>query len=121
MVTTDSPPPAASRFASLSALREQHAELLRSVSPEQLADAQRELVLDFLRRGAATGAVLDAPKDRQIAQGLLDYWKATLYTQRRSAQETAQTERDLSSIPLARLADFDEQNLAQLAAAAEEA
>jgi hypothetical protein len=86
-----------------------------------LADAQRELVLDFLRRGAATGAVLDAPKDRQIAQGLLDYWKATLYTQRRSAQETAQTERDLSSIPLARLADFDEQNLAQLAAAAEEA
>src|SRR5262245_31349015 len=86
MVPTEPPAFAEPRpFASLAELRDRHAELLRAVPTDELEEKHLDEVKEFLRRGAATGAHLDQPADRQAAQGLLDYWKATLYTQKRRA------------------------------------
>jgi hypothetical protein len=104
--------PTATRYDSLSALREAHAGLLRDLPAQDLTDVQRVRVLEFLERGAATGAVIDAPADRRAAQGLLDYWKATLYTQRRDGATAA-------PLPKALLRDFDEKSTRDVADAAE--
>src|SRR5262245_25788990 len=105
-------PPTPARYDSLAALRAAHAELLCDLPAEDLSDDQRARVLAFLERGAATGAVIDAPADRRAAQGLLDYWKATLYTQRRQSGPT-------TPLPVALLADFLESTVRAVADAAE--
>lgn len=81
-------------FPSLVSLRAAHTELLKrhretGEAPETLA-----AVAAFLRRGQATGALLDDDDDRRAAQSLLNYWTALLY---RTGQEP----------PEATLADFD--------------
>jgi len=67
-----------SAYANLTELRAAHAELLRryrdGVTPALVAD-----VRSFLQRGQATGALIDDPDSRWTAQGLFDYWVATLY------------------------------------------
>jgi uncharacterized protein YkwD len=67
------------RFPSLASLRAAHSELLKRSrvsgdTPDTIAAIQ-----DFIRRGRATGALLDAEADRWTAQTQLDYWGTQLY------------------------------------------
>jgi hypothetical protein len=67
------------RFPSLTSLRAAHGEILRrqresSGSPELQADVET-----FIRRGRATGALLDENEDRWEAQSILDYWATYLF------------------------------------------
>jgi hypothetical protein len=70
-------------FSSLEALRAGHADLLQSVpdSEDKLTGVHVDHIREFLRRAAAAGKVMDTPGERKQAQGLLDYWSATLYSQ----------------------------------------
>jgi S1-C subfamily serine protease len=81
--------PAGQRFESLDALRAAHAALLNGISAERLSAKDEERVRDFLERAAATGTILDAPADRRLAQGLIDYWVASLLTDKPDQADTA--------------------------------
>src|SRR5262249_21754022 len=76
--------PAQERFDSLEGMRAAHAELLKQLPAEKLSSTDADRVLDFLKRGVATGTLLDNPADRKAAQALLDYWRATLYAESRN-------------------------------------
>src|SRR5262245_22072805 len=81
-------------FPSMDVLRKEHREFLRrhrdvTSSPDVVGEIER-----FLRRGQATGTVLDGERDRRDAQSILDYWATTL----------ARTGKPL---PEAELAEFD--------------
>src|SRR5262249_54974338 len=68
--------------------------------------------------------ILDAPADRRLAQGLLDYWKATLYTRGREpakSQAGSALLGPLAPLPKALLADFDTQFVHGWAAAGDQA
>src|SRR5437763_1603079 len=84
MTALEAADPTRDRFPSLEAMRAAHAELLQTIPDEKLSRADADRVKAFLTRGAATGALLDNPVDRKGAQGLLDYWRATLYAECRS-------------------------------------
>src|SRR5262249_44403411 len=90
-------------FPSLAAMRARHTDLLRSLPARGLEQRQVQLVNEFLERGRDTGVVLDVPSDREAAQGLLDYWKATLYTQRGPSEQGASPGR----VPASVLADYN--------------
>jgi hypothetical protein len=82
------------RFSSSAELRLEHSALLKArrdggETAELLAAGE-----EFIRRGRATGAVLDTDSDRAASQSLLDYWSTLLY---RAGQEP----------PDATLAEFD--------------
>src|SRR5437660_817544 len=100
-------------FPSLDQMRAFHTELLTSLEHDDLSDSDISRVRDFLARGAATGKVLDVTTDRSVAQGLLNYWTATLYTQRRSDKSTA------LKPPAAVLLDFDTESIARAVERAE--
>ncbi|WP_157469461.1 hypothetical protein [Gemmata sp. SH-PL17] len=88
--------------------------MLTALPEDVLAPEQRERVVTFLARGAATGTVLDSPQERGIAQGVLNYWTATLYTSNDPSV--------LKSSPRTHvLADFDEKATDALSAAADAA
>jgi len=119
--STDAP---ATPFDSLDAMKAEHAALLRRAPRGELAPDAWPGVIEFLRRGAATGQLLDDPADRRLAQGLLDYWKATLYAGRRESadQRTGTTPSAAApAVPTALLADFNEQLVGAWAAAADQA
>ena len=107
----------AAPFESLEVMKARHKELLRTAPPGESASALRTRVLEFLARGTATGLVLDDPADRRVAQGLLDYWKATLYTQLREAEVEPAAPCPTTTV----LKDFPEDDSAKLVAAAEAA
>jgi hypothetical protein len=44
-------------------------------------DAQQKSILKFLEEAVASGRMIDHPVDRREAQGLIDYWVATFYSQ----------------------------------------
>lgn len=69
----------AAPFPSLESLWAAHRKLnaANRGSDSDLADV--DAVMDFLRRGEATGALLDGERDRQAAQSLLTYWTTRLY------------------------------------------
>jgi uncharacterized protein YjbI with pentapeptide repeats len=75
----------AKSYSSLDALRIAHNELLESLPDDETAppDDERRAtdarINEFLRRAADSGAYLDSPADRKIAQGLIDYWVASSY------------------------------------------
>lgn len=84
-------------FASLIELQDAHDALLDQ--REQLADDTGSpefwcAVNDLARRAQATGAWLDASRDRRAAQSILDFWTNALF---RAGQP----------VPVDRLADFD--------------
>ncbi|MFL5804092.1 MAG: WD40 repeat domain-containing protein [Roseiflexaceae bacterium] len=85
----------AATFASLAALKAAHGELAQ----RRRANAKTAVLLDdigvFLRRGQATGALLDDDDERAAAQSLLNYWANILY---RAGREP----------PDATLAEFDQ-------------
>jgi WD40 repeat protein/tetratricopeptide (TPR) repeat protein len=87
--------PRAEPFATLEELKATHADLLRrrrttDNAPEFFAEVQ-----DFLRRGAATGVVLEGEGERFAAQSLLNYWVTVLG-------------RAGCQVPDAELAEYDE-------------
>src|SRR4051794_29793622 len=85
--TTPTPrPPAnpADRYESADDARAAHAALLGGLA-EKPGPADLDRVAEFIRKAAATGAVLDAPEARKQVQGLIDYWAASLLTEYREA------------------------------------
>lgn len=70
---------AAVAYPNLQALRLAHTELLRRHREHGADSATLAAAQEFLRRGQATGAILDDGDERFTAQGLLDYWVASLY------------------------------------------
>ena len=82
------------RLPSLDALQAAHKELLQAHRQEGDTPEMLDRIEAFIYQGQATGAVLDAEDDRWTAQGMLDYWSATLFRAARRA-------------PDATLADFD--------------
>jgi hypothetical protein len=107
-------------FSSLEALRSGHADLLQSISDaeQSLTEPEIDRIRDFLRRAAAAGRVLDTPADRKQAQGLLDYWSATLYSQgQRQQPGSAGVERLPKEETV--LAEFETGTIGEIARAAE--
>ncbi|MDY3562404.1 hypothetical protein R5W23_003870 [Gemmata sp. JC673] len=95
MMTPAAPPagPApAEPFRSADAVRAAHAALLAELpDPPRPGDLAR--VTEFIRRAVATGAVLDAPDDRKLVQGLIDYWAAALVAEYREATRDGESTR----------------------------
>jgi len=74
------PPTDAAPFDTLAALRANHSRLLQAPKPPAGVPTERAAaVVEFLARVKATGRRLDTPADRETAQGILDYWTATLF------------------------------------------
>jgi WD40 repeat protein/tetratricopeptide (TPR) repeat protein len=92
-----SEPPA--RFESVDALRDRHIELLQRAREEGEVPAFWDEVEQFLRRGQATGVLLDSPTDRRASQSLLDYWANRLYRARREPSGATLAEFDLAEAP----------------------
>src|SRR5688572_12765639 len=67
------------RFPSLASLRVAHAELLKEFRSVGSTAEMKAKIESFIRRGKATGALLDADSDRWAAQSQLDYWATQLY------------------------------------------
>ncbi len=67
------------RFPSLASLRASHSELLKRSRASGDTPDTFAAIQDFIRRGRATGALLDAEADRWTAQTQLDYWSTQLY------------------------------------------
>ena len=77
--TNPTPIPVVERFASLASFRASHNDLLQAYHRQGVMPEIMERVRLFIAQGQATGALLDEENDRWIAQGLLDYWSATLH------------------------------------------
>ena len=93
---TDEAPP---RFPSFAALRAAHNALLKhhrqsGNTPEILAEIET-----FIRRGQATGTLLDAEDHRWDSQGLLDYWSAVMYRSGHQPPEATLDEFDPTLAP----------------------
>lgn len=69
----------ATTYTHLGELRAAHAALLERLRSGHDRAGLIAAGRDFLGRARATGALLDDDDSRWIAQGLLDYWVATLY------------------------------------------
>ena len=67
------------RFPSLASLRAAHNELLKRYRATGDTPDTAAAIQDFIQRGRATGALLDAEADRWAAQTQLDYWSTQLY------------------------------------------
>ena len=104
----------------LEALRSGHADLLQSVPDQEdkLTGSDVSRIREFLRRAAAAGKVIDTLTDRKVAQGMLDYWSATLYSQgHRQAGGSDASERLPKEETV--LADFETGTIGQVAQAAD--
>jgi DNA-binding beta-propeller fold protein YncE len=66
-------------FSSLAALRGEHRELQKTYRDENISTEILLRIEDFIRRGRATGAILDDEDDQAAAQALLDFWGTVLY------------------------------------------
>src|SRR6516162_9878286 len=85
-------------YASLISLKEAHLQLLKRYRAEQ-GDAVIEDLKAFLRKGAASGALLDSDPDRASAQSLLDYWVTVLYRSEHIPPDATLAEFDSSLAP----------------------
>lgn len=84
--------PADPRFESLAEMQEEHAALVKEVRKDKFARANLERIRQFVHKGIATGAVLDATADRASAQILINFWTARLSASARAAsRESAET------------------------------
>jgi hypothetical protein len=89
----------ASAYISLPDLRAAHSELLRRDRANGATAGVLDEIVVFLRRGAATGVVLDSDNDRQLAQSLLDYWSGVLYRRGEELRDTRLAEYDPALAP----------------------
>src|SRR5262245_2149171 len=78
----------AQAYHSLTELKATHSRLLKSyvqfdqreaTAPPRLPPELLAQMREFIRRGRATGAILDNLDDRWDSQGMLDYWATVLY------------------------------------------
>ncbi len=97
-----SPVDGVERLPSLAALQIVHKELLQAHRQEGDTAEMLDRIEGFIHQGQATGAVLDDEQERWTAQGVLDYWSATLFRADRRA-------------PDATLVDFDPELAPELA------
>ena len=67
-----------SPFASLGILRDAHRDLLKHYRDQEITSAIADEIKEFIRRGQATGALLEDEEERWDAQSRLDYWVAKL-------------------------------------------
>jgi WD40 repeat protein len=75
--TVDSTFPASvPRFSSLEALKASHDELLQVVGPNDPSPEMNKHITEFVRRGVATGAILNARDERASAQSLINFWSS---------------------------------------------
>ncbi len=89
----------AAPFPSLAALRATHSELLKRERESSGVPIFLDEVAEFIRRGQATGALLDADADRWAVQSLLDYWTTVLYRAGREPPDAALAEFDHELAP----------------------
>jgi hypothetical protein len=94
MGESDMERPNVERYPSFVSLRAVHNALLKRRRQVGETTEVASQVDAFIRRGQATGALLDNDDDREYSQGLLDYWSAMLHRAGRHPPE-------------ATLADFD--------------
>jgi hypothetical protein len=66
-------------FASASALRAAHSDLLKRERTAQDIPVFLHEVSDFVQRGRTTGALIDSDNERSASQSMLDYWATLLY------------------------------------------
>jgi hypothetical protein len=72
-------------YHSVDELRRANDELLLNMPKDDSPSAETERSaaeaarITFIRRAIETGAVLDRPADRRVAQGLIDYWVVSAY------------------------------------------
>jgi len=85
-------------YTSLASLKEVHLQLFKRYRAEE-SDAVLEDVEAFLRKGAASGALLDSDQDRSDAQSLLDYWVTVLYRAERIPPDATLAEFDPAMAP----------------------
>jgi tetratricopeptide (TPR) repeat protein len=117
------------QFNSLADLRAEHLRLLRASKDQADRGSPNDYqfardVVQFLARIQGAGKRLDSPSDREAAQGILDYWTATLFTipggvSARSALPVLIPGASEDAVNL-RLADFDKERLNRIAADAEQ-
>jgi energy-coupling factor transporter ATP-binding protein EcfA2 len=74
------PSAAETPFASVAELRAEHNALLRATRGRATGPGLVERINGFLGRARATGRLVYDPDERDGAQGILDYWTATLVT-----------------------------------------
>ncbi|MGE5191462.1 MAG: hypothetical protein ACM3U2_03100 [Deltaproteobacteria bacterium] len=77
------------RFATLSALQDRHAALVKEIGKDLLAPENLARIEEFVRNAVKAGAVLDAKEDRTAAQGLVNFWTARLSSAERTAGDGA--------------------------------
>lgn len=86
-------------FPSLPELRGAHRQLLEvrrdGVTEQFLAD-----VAEFIRRGQATGVLLESDEDRWDAQNLLDYWSNELFHNQQESPDATLAEYDPTNAPV---------------------
>lgn len=85
-------------YASLITLRQAHRQLLTR-RREGINDAFLAAVQQFIQRGSAAGALLEADDDRWEAQNLLDFWANELLHNERHAPEATLAEFDPAHLP----------------------
>ncbi len=90
---------AALRFPSLASLRAAHSELLRRQKKGPGPAALHDEVEAFVRRGRATGALLDESEERWEAQSILDYWATHLFRADRTAVDALLDDFDADLAP----------------------
>ena len=87
------------RFPSMSSLRAAHTRLLRQHSEIGETEDLLDNAEVFIRRGRATGALLDEDDKRWASQGLLDYWAAVLYRAGREPPDATLAGPDRTLVP----------------------
>ena len=97
--TNSTPIAMVERFASLASLRAAHNDLLQAYHRQGDMPEILEHVGLFIEQGQATGALLDEENDRWIAQGLLDYWSATLHRAGKAFPDGTLVEFDPELVP----------------------
>lgn len=75
MEAVEAPP-----FSSLSELRAEHTALLRATRDGEPDSALTTRIEEFVQRARETGRLVQDDAERDSAQGILDYWTATLVT-----------------------------------------
>jgi hypothetical protein len=123
MDATATAPAEPQRFDSLTAMQDRHAELVKEIGADPLASGSPEQIAAFVRRGAATGAILDAKDDRAAAQGLINFWVARLAAAVRTADRKG-TEKPGATVAAPRfddtlLAEFNPDTVRATAASAD--
>jgi WD40 repeat protein len=102
--------PSTERYESFDALKAAHTGLLSAQSDDLTGQAAEEATT-FVKRAVLTGAILDSPAERKQAQGLIDYWVASLISSSRTASGSAMGSTDRLRPAVTLLADFEPDTL----------